>query len=139
MPRFSGMRLAIQFPPPGDVTAPVFLTGTTGNNTEGNVLSFTITTDEKTTKVITGGVDAAQFEIVSGGTSAFSHTLRWVGNGTQSFGSPADADLNNTYVVQITATDESGNNNAQQTITITVTDVSLGEPIGLLLVLTKAS
>lgn len=138
MPRFSGMRLALQFRPPADTTPPAFLTASSGSVGEGIPLSFTVTTDEKTIK-ITSGADSAQFELVSGGTSAFSHVLRWVGNGTQTFGSPADADLNNTYVVQVTATDESGNNNTQQTITITVTDATIGEPLGLLLVLTRAS
>lgn len=140
MPRFNGMRLAIQYRPPSDTTPPTFLTSTSGSVIENATLSFTITTDEKTTKVITGGADSAQFELVSGGTSAFSHVLRWSSNGTRDFDAPADTDLNNTYVVQVTATDESGNNTTQQTITITVIDdVSEGSPMGLLLALTKAA
>ncbi len=136
MPRFSGMRLAIQYAPPADRTPPTFLTATSASVAELAHLSFTITTDEECTVAITGGSDAAQFELVT--TSlAFSHVLRWVSNGTQSTGSPADSDMNNTYVVQITATDESGNNQTSQTITVTVTAVSAGKPIGLLLVLTK--
>lgn len=140
MPRFSGMRLAIQYRPPVDITAPRFLTGSSASVNEDAQLSFTITTDEQCTIAITGGVDAAQFELAS--TSlAFSHVLRWVGNGTQDYEAPADDDLNNDYVVQVTATDESGNT-AQQTITIAVIDVaagSAGEPVGLLLTLTKAA
>lgn len=142
MPRFSGMRLAIRFAPPTDITPPRFLNSASGSVSENDHLAFTLTTDEKTTMTITGGADAAQFEIVSGGTSAFSHVLRWAGNGTQDYEAPADADLNNIYVVQITATDETGNNTAIQTVSITVLDVAIenaGAPIGLLLALTKAA
>lgn len=142
MPRFSGMRLALKFAPPLDKTPPRVLSSASGSVYENSALAFTITTDEKTTKAVTGGADAAQFEIVTGATSAFSHTLRWVGNKTQDYENPADADLNNVYVVQITATDESGRNSTNQTVSITVLDVVIedaGKPIGLLLSLTKAS
>lgn len=141
MPRFSGMRLAIRFAPPPDITAPRFLTGSSATINENDHLAFTITTDEQCTIAITGGADAAQFELAATAL-AFSHVLRWAGNGTQDYENPADADLNNTYVVQITVTDESGNNQTSQTITITVADVAVetaGEPMGLLLALTKAS
>lgn len=142
MPRFSGMRLAIRFAPMADKTPPRFLSASSGSVNENSTLAYSITTDEKCTIAITGGADSAQFEIVSGGTSAFSHTLRWVGNGTQDYEAPADADLNNIYVVQTTATDETGNNTAVQTVSITVLDVAIedaGKPIGLLLALTKAA
>ncbi len=138
MPRFSGMRLAIQFRPPPDITVPHFVTASSGSVNENAALSFTITTDELCTIAITGGADAAEFELVTTAL-AFSHVLRWAGNGTQDFEAPADADLNNGYVVQVTVTDESGNQ-ASQTITIAVLDdaSTAGQPIGLLLVLTKA-
>jgi hypothetical protein len=135
MPRFSGMRLAITFAPPADVTPPVFLTGTSGTVAEDATLSFTMTTDERSAKAITGGADAAQFEIVSGGTSTFSHVLRWVGNGTRDFDLPADADTDNVYVVIVTATDETGLNAASQTISITVTDTGDTSDEDLLLLL----
>jgi hypothetical protein len=137
MPRYSGMRLAINYGPPADTTPPSFLTGTSGSVNENVQLSFTITTDELCTIAITGGADAAQFELAT--TSlAFSHVLRWVGNGVKLHGAPADSDLNNTYVVQVTATDQSGNNQTSQTITITVNEVSAGQSLGLLLALTRA-
>ncbi|MCS3690957.1 hypothetical protein [Bradyrhizobium elkanii] len=129
------MRLAIQFAPPSDKTPPTFLTGTSGSVVAFTHLAFTVTTDEKCTIAITGGADATQFEFVST-ADAFSHVLRWVGNGTRDFGAPVDADANNIYVVQVTATDESGNNQTSQTISITVT-ASSATPIGLLLVLTR--
>ncbi len=99
------------------------------------MLAFTVTTDEDATVAITGGLDPAQFEFAT--TSlATSHVLRWVGDGVQSFGSPADSDANNTYIVQITATDASSNQSSQ-VITITVV-VAAGVVIGLLAGLTKA-
>lgn len=141
MPRFSGMRLAIRFAPPLDNTPPRFLSSAAGSISENAALAFAVTTDEECTIAITGSADAAQFELASS-VLAFSHVLRWVGNGTQDYEAPADADINNVYVVQVTATDESGRNSASQTISITVLDVvseTAGQPIGLLLSLTKAS
>lgn len=143
MPRFSGMRLAIRFRPPQDKTPPRFLSGASGSVNENASLAFTVATDEKCTIAITGGADAAQFELASS-SLAFSHVLRWVGDGAQDYEAPVDADLDNDYMVQVTAIDESGNNQASQTITITIADVAMetgtaGEPIGLLLALTKAS
>lgn len=102
-----------------DAVAPQFSTGTSANVDDDVQLSHTITTDETTTKAITGGVDAAHFEIVSGGSTNVSHTLRWLSDGTRDFDSPTDTGANNTYVVQVTATDAAGNT-ANQTITITV-------------------
>ena len=135
MPRFSGMRLAIQFPPPPDRTPPVFLTVNGGSIAEGLTLSFTVTTDEKTTKALTGGADAAQFEFVGGGTAALSHVLRWFGNGTKDFDFPSDADLDSIYDAVITATDETGNT-AQQSFSMTVGDTGDTSDEELLLLLT---
>jgi hypothetical protein len=135
------MRLAIRFAPPVDKTPPRFLSIASGSVNEDSTLSFSITTDEECTIAITGGADAAQFELASSSSLAFSHVLRWAGNGTQNYEAPADSDADNVYVVQITATDETGNNTAVQAISITVLDVTedTGVPIGLLLTITKAS
>ncbi len=115
--------------------APTFISSSSGSVPENDTLSFTISTDEQCTIAITGGADAAQFELVTA-TLDFDHVLRWVGNGTQDYEAPADADVNNAYVVEVTVTDGSAHT-AMQTITITVTNVADGTPIGLLLVLTK--
>jgi hypothetical protein len=106
-----------------DDTAPTFTTGTTGSVAENATLSFTVTTNESTTKTIVGGADSSKFEFVSGGSGNVSHTLRFASNGTKDFETPDDADANNTYVVTVRATD-AANNTADQTITITVTDES---------------
>jgi hypothetical protein len=104
-----------------------FSTATTANVVEGVALAHTVTTAELTTKTITGGADAARFEFVSGGTLSLSHTLRWLSDGTKDFEAPDDADANNTYVVQVTATDALSNA-TNQTITVTVTNDSVGPP-----------
>lgn len=105
-----------------DVTPPVFTTPTTGTNPENTVLAFTITTNEQTTKAISGGLDATKYEIVNGGVSAFSHTLRWLANGTKNFEVPDDSNTNGIYTVTVTATDAALNATGQM-IMITVTDV----------------
>jgi hypothetical protein len=101
-----------------DTTAPVITSSNTVAVSENANLSHGLTADESVTWAITGGADAAWFEI-SGST------LRWLNNGTKDFEFPDDADLNNTYVVQIRARDTS-NNDSYQTVTVTVTDVVEG-------------
>lgn len=105
-----------------DVAPPVFTSATTGNNPENTVLAFTVTTNEPTTKTVSAGADMVKFELVSGGTIGVSHTLRWLANTTKDFEAPDDFQANNTYVVEITATDAALNSDTQ-IITITVTDV----------------
>lgn len=99
-----------------DATAPTITSSTAANNAENSVLAHSLTANESVTWSITGGADSARFELSSS-------TLRWASNGTKDYESPNDADLNNTYVVQVTATDAAGNA-TNQTITVTVTDVS---------------
>ena len=98
-----------------DTTAPVISTPSTANVNENATLSIALTADESVTWTITGGADAARFQI--SGT-----TLRWASNGTKNFEAPDDADLNNVYVVQITATDASSNS-TNKTISVTVVNV----------------
>jgi hypothetical protein len=79
----------------------------TSSDPEGNTVTYSIT----------GGADAASFGIVSGtGVLTF--------NSAPNFEAPADADANNTYVVEVTAND--GTNSTPQTITVTVTNVNEG-------------
>jgi hypothetical protein len=119
-----------------DEVSPTITSADTADCAENATLSHALTADEAVTWTITGGADQADFEI-SGST------LRWIGNGTKDYEIPDDADLTNTYVVQVTATDNL-NNTSNQTITITVTDVieggsTAGESVGLLLGITKAA
>lgn len=98
-----------------DETAPTITTSSTANVAENATLSVALTANETVTWAITGGADQSKFEI--SGT-----TLRWAGNGTKNYEAPDDADTNNTYVVQVTATDLALNA-TNKTITVTVTDV----------------
>lgn len=101
-----------------DDTAPTITSASSVSVAENATLAHTLTANETVTWSIIGGADQADFEI-SGST------LRWAGDGTQNFESPNDADTNNTYVVQVRATD-TATNTSDQTITVTVTDVSEG-------------
>ena len=98
--------------------APVITTAATANNAENVALAIALTANEAVAWTLTGGADQARFEI--SGT-----TLRWASNGTKDFETPDDADVNNTYVVQVTATDTTVKA-TNKTITVTVTDVAEG-------------
>jgi hypothetical protein len=98
----------------GDTTAPTITTNAAQSITELFALSVALAADKTIGSwAITGGADQTQFEI--SGT-----TLRWFGNGTQNYDVPIDLDTNNTYVVQVAATDLGGNV-TNKTITTTVT------------------
>ncbi|MEI9966248.1 MAG: arabinofuranosidase catalytic domain-containing protein [Candidatus Moraniibacteriota bacterium] len=102
----------------GDVddTAPSITSSNTVSVAENAQLSKSLTANETVTWTITGGADQALFEL-SGAT------LRWQSNGTRNYEAPSDADTNNTYVVQVTATD-TASNATNQTITVTVTNIA---------------
>lgn len=102
----------------GDVIVPVITSANSANNAENSTLAHSLTANESVTWSIVGGVDQARFEI-SGST------LRWASNGTKDYETPNDSNTNNTYIVDVRATD-TANNTADQTITITVTDVGEG-------------
>ena len=85
------------------------------SNTENTVLAHALTASEAVTWSLAGGADQARFEL-SGST------LRWASNGVKDFEAPNDADTNNAYVVIVRATD-AGALTADQTVTVTVTNV----------------
>jgi len=107
-------------------TASITITDTAATITSANTdsipgnqaLAHALTADKTVAWSITGGADAAQFS-VSGSS------LRWVANGVQNFAAPADADANNIYVVQVTATTTAGTT-TNQTISVTVTNPASG-------------
>lgn len=103
-----------------DDTAPTITSNNTASVNENATLAHALTANEAVTWSIIGGADQAEFEI-------FGSTLRWASNGTQDYESPADADMGNDYVVQVRATDASGNF-ADQTITVSVQDVDEAAP-----------
>lgn len=93
--------------------APAFTSSAAVSVDDGEQLSHSLTTNLPCTFAITGGLDAAELEI-SGST------LRWAGNGTQSFASPADDGSNNVYDCEVTATAISSGLTATQNIAVTV-------------------
>jgi hypothetical protein len=100
-----------------DPVAPTITTGTTQSQMELLPLSVALTSNKDIASwAITGGADQLQFEI--SGT-----TLRWISNGTENHDAPTDADTNNSYIVQVTATDLAGNStNATFTVNVTAAD-----------------
>jgi hypothetical protein len=103
-----------------DITAPTFTSSATANVLEGVPLSHLLTADESVVFTITGGADEDHFEL-SGAI------LRFLNDGVKDYEAPDDADANNTYVLEITATDPS-TNATPQTITITVTNDTGDDP-----------
>lgn len=98
-----------------DTTAPTITSSNAVSLAENVALSHTLTADETVTWTKTGGADQALFTLAG---SNLSMTAK-------DFEIPADADANNTYIVQVTATD-TALNATNQTITVTVTDVAEG-------------
>ena len=97
-----------------DVTGPVFTSAAAVNfaeNTTGIV--YTITTDENASYSLGNANDENLFALVD---DELSFTQ------TPDFETPLDSDQNNTYLLEIIATDDAGNSSSQ-VITITVTDV----------------
>jgi len=100
---------------PGDTTAPTITSAASFSVAENSPFSTTLTANETVTWTKVGGADGALFTLEG---NTLSLTAR-------DFEAPADADGNNSYVVQVRATDAAGNA-ANQTITVTVTDVAEG-------------
>ena len=100
--------------------SPVFSSSSTPSMPENNTAAVTVTaTDADASDTVSysiiGGVDQAKFSInSSSGALSF--------NTAPDFESPTDSDTNNTYIVQVRASD--GTNTTDQTITVTVTNVA---------------
>lgn len=95
--------------------APVITSGAFFTVSENAVFSTTLTADMGVTWAITGGADQALFTI--GATSGI------LSLSARNYEAPADADLDNTYLVTVTATSD-GALTASVTISVSVTDVS---------------
>mgnify|MGYP002717909663 CR=1 FL=1 len=102
-----------------DTTAPTITSPTTASVRENSKLALPLKCNEvRPTWTITGGADAARFEIALVNAQP---TLRWLGDGTQDFEAPADAGANNVYDVTISVADPRGNTSSAPHV-ITVTD-----------------
>jgi len=125
-------------------SSPSFSSAATANSAENSAgtvytASASAGTADTPTYSITGGADALDFSIDGAGALSFSSAPNFEG--------PADADTNNTYVVEITATWASAayttnaytaggavagtvpGTSVAQTVTITVTDVNEASPV----------
>lgn len=96
-----------------DVTPPAITSSASGTVAENSAFSLTLTADEAVTWTKTGGADAARFTL-TGNTLAMA---------AQDFDAPIDADANNVYLVQVTATDAAGNATVQN-IAVTVSNLN---------------
>lgn len=86
------------------------------NSTAVTTFSATDGDSDAITYSITGGADQARFSIINA-TGALTFTS------APNFEAPTDSDSNNTYVVDVTASDGKGGTDVQ-TLTVTVTDVN---------------
>lgn len=107
-----------------DVASPTITTASTASVAENATLSISLTSDQTVTWSIVGGADQGDFEI--SGT-----TLRWASNGTQNYEAPADADLDNVYVVTVRATNAATSDTTNKIISVTVTDVAIEDSFEL--------
>ena len=87
---------------------------------EGQTSIATFVADEGVTWSVTGGNDRGEFTI-DPATGALTFVA------APDYEAPSDGDVNNTYIVVITATDGFGNT-SQQTLTVTVADIDEAGP-----------
>jgi hypothetical protein len=95
-----------------DEIAPTITTNDAFSVNEGVAWGTTLAADEPVTWTKTGGADAAKFVLSGADLSLVA----------KDFEDPDDTDLNNTYVVQVTATDAAGNA-TNKTITVTILNI----------------
>ena len=106
---------------------PLIISANTANVAENSTSVLTVTaTDadlpaQTVTYSITGGADQAKFSI-NGTTGDLTFSA------APDYENPTDADTNNIYVVQVTASDGAGRT-INQTINVTVTPVNDNDPV----------
>ena len=112
-----------------DSTAPTFTNSTTFSFAENSATSSnaaTITVNESSTVSINSGNDSALFTVVV--SDSVTARIRFLSS--PNFESPTDVGTNNGYELSIRATDTAGNF-ANQSITISVTNVDEAPTIGI--------
>lgn len=100
---------------PPDVTAPTITSTASPSVAENVAFSLTLTANEGVAWTKTGGADAALFTLTGDVLTMAA----------KDFEAPVDGGANNTYIVQVTATD-AALNATSQTIAVTVTDAAEG-------------
>ena len=121
----AGNTTALQLSRTADLTAPQFTSGSSissPENTSATVATLTATdTNGPVTYAITGGDDQGDFVLTSAGALTFNTDGT---NGAADYEAPADADANNVYTVEVTASDAATPANTRaQTLTVTVINV----------------
>ena len=104
-----------EVPAAPDTTAPTITSSASPTVAENQGFSLTLTANESVTWTKTGGSDQSLFTLTG---NSLTMTAK-------DYETPTDSNTNNTYVVQVTATD-AANNATNQTITVTVTDAAEG-------------
>ncbi len=87
---------------------------------EAQTAVTTLTANRPVTWSITGGADSGRFAIDTNGVITFT--------AAPDFEAPVDADTNNVYLLEVSATDSSANT-ATQTMAVTVLDIVDGSPV----------
>lgn len=108
-------------PPPVSNRPPVFTSGATTSFIEGtNGVAYVATATDPDgnalTYSISGGADRAQFTLSAAGSLTFNSIPR--------FATPADADRNNVYLVQLSVSDGTVSTTLDLSITVTQTSAS---------------
>ena len=124
------------YTPPADNTAPAFSSSATFNAAENQTAVGTVVAadsdseDSVTGYALAGGADQAKFAITSGGVLTFQTAPDFENPTDVASTSPANAAGNNQYIVVVRATSGTGTRQltADQTITVTVTDVNEATP-----------
>jgi hypothetical protein len=87
-------------------TPPAITTPASASVAENAPLAVTLKANDGLVKwAITGGADAARFEIVS---ASGVYTLRWLGDSPKDYETPLDANGDNVYEAEVTATNPLG-------------------------------
>ena len=103
---------------PVDTTPPTITSSASISIFENATLTHTLTASEPVVWTLSGAADIGRFTLV-GSTLSMA---------PKDFESPVDANADNIYIVQVTATDPSGNASSQ-TITVTVNAVNEFAPV----------
>jgi len=110
--------------------APVLSSASALTVNEGDQLDFTVTASDADGEAveffISGGEDSGFFSLSSDGTLAFAT----FDQNAPSFNGLFDANFDNIYEIEITATDNSGNN-VRQELTVQVLDVNVAPELNL--------
>ena len=99
---------------------PAWVTSSTHNIQEGNVLSVTLNADRANSYSIVGGADSSLFTITSGNNLTFNPTTTGWTNGVIDSDDPKDQNGNNAYEVIVRAINSNGGRYANRVMVVNV-------------------